>query len=151
MAFGGSARRTCEQQTINQSQCPGQEPDGWPDMTELSWSKFEDNFHDFLMFRVVLWWTCWISGCVIQRTHTCCSFVPLCSKNGVLCRCVDSRQDVIAAFVLTSLVALQDHEEFSSHRLNKDVWSNETILTLLRGNFIFWQRNKTMGQARQAA
>ncbi|CAN0378896.1 unnamed protein product, partial [Laminaria digitata] len=43
---------------------------------------------------------------------------------------------------------LQDHEEFASHRLNKDVWSNETILTLLRGNFVFWQRNKVLGQAR---
>ncbi|CAM9845648.1 unnamed protein product [Ectocarpus sp. 8 AP-2014] len=40
-----------------------------------------------------------------------------------------------------------DHQEFASHRLNKDVWSNETILTLLRGNFIFWQRNKALRQA----
>eukprot|EP00752_Nemacystus_decipiens_P007316 g6547.t1 len=46
------------------------------------------------------------------------------------------------------MVNIQDHEEFASHRLNKDVWSNETILTLLRGNFIFWQRNKTLRQAR---
>lgn len=46
------------------------------------------------------------------------------------------------------LFTLQDHEEFASHRLNKDVWSNETILTLLRGNFIFWQRNKVLRQAR---
>lgn len=44
---------------------------------------------------------------------------------------------------------MQDHEEFASHRLNKDVWSNETILTLLRGNFIFWQRNKALKQARR--
>lgn len=43
---------------------------------------------------------------------------------------------------------VQDHQEFASHRLNKDVWSNETILTLLRGNFIFWQRNKALRQAR---
>ncbi|CAN0124899.1 unnamed protein product, partial [Scytosiphon promiscuus] len=46
------------------------------------------------------------------------------------------------------MVNIQDHEEFASHRLNKDVWSNETILTLLRGNFVFWQRNKTLRQAR---
>ncbi|CAM9768218.1 unnamed protein product, partial [Ectocarpus fasciculatus] len=46
------------------------------------------------------------------------------------------------------MVNIQDHQEFASHRLNKDVWSNETILTLLRGNFIFWQRNKALRQAR---
>lgn len=46
---------------------------------------------------------------------------------------------------------MQDHQEFASHRLNKDVWSNETILTLLRGNFIFWQRNKALRQARFVA
>lgn len=47
--------------------------------------------------------------------------------------------------------SFQDHEEFASHRMNKDVWSNETILTLLRGNFVFWQRNKTLRQARHVS
>lgn len=56
---------------------------------------------------------------------------------------------VVGICLWSSVFGAKDHEEFLSHRLNKDVWSNETILTLLRGNFIFWQRNKTLGQARR--
>lgn len=61
--------------------------------------------------------------------------------------CVGSMRFNCCLFVFWS----QDHEEFASHRMNKDVWSNDTILTLLRGNFVFWQRNKTLRQARHVS
>ena len=41
------------------------------------------------------------------------------------------------------LVNIQCDKEFSSHLLNRDVWTNETLVSLLRMNFIFWQRGKT--------
>jgi hypothetical protein len=45
------------------------------------------------------------------------------------------------------LVNIQDDKEFSSHLLNRDVWTNETLVSLLRMNFIFWQRGKTSQDA----
>eukprot|EP00602_Paraphysomonas_sp_CaronLab_P010279 CAMPEP_0185019474 /NCGR_PEP_ID=MMETSP1103-20130426/2081_1 /TAXON_ID=36769 /ORGANISM="Paraphysomonas bandaiensis, Strain Caron Lab Isolate" /LENGTH=366 /DNA_ID=CAMNT_0027549805 /DNA_START=53 /DNA_END=1153 /DNA_ORIENTATION=+ len=41
------------------------------------------------------------------------------------------------------LVNIQDHNEFSSHLLNRDVWTNETLVSLVRMNFLFWQRGST--------
>ncbi|XP_020593660.1 plant UBX domain-containing protein 7 isoform X2 [Phalaenopsis equestris] len=37
------------------------------------------------------------------------------------------------------LVNLQSTEEFSSHMLNRDTWSNEAVTQTIRTNFIFWQ------------
>ncbi|KAK8952801.1 hypothetical protein KSP40_PGU010330 [Platanthera guangdongensis] len=37
------------------------------------------------------------------------------------------------------LVNLQSTEEFSSHMLNRDTWSNEAVAQIIRTNFIFWQ------------
>lgn len=41
------------------------------------------------------------------------------------------------------LVNIQCDKEFSSHMLNRDVWTNETLVSLLRMNFVFWQRGTT--------
>ncbi len=41
------------------------------------------------------------------------------------------------------LVNIQSHSEFSSHLLNRDVWTNETIESLFRTSFLFWQRGHT--------
>uniref|UniRef100_A0A1D1XQF1 UBX domain-containing protein 7 n=1 Tax=Anthurium amnicola TaxID=1678845 RepID=A0A1D1XQF1_9ARAE len=37
------------------------------------------------------------------------------------------------------LVNLQSTDEFSSHMLNRDTWSNEAVAQTIRSNFIFWQ------------
>lgn len=37
------------------------------------------------------------------------------------------------------LVNIQSMEEFSSHMLNRDTWSNEAVAQTIRTNFIFWQ------------
>lgn len=44
------------------------------------------------------------------------------------------------------LVNLQSDKEFQSHLLNKDTWMDETLQSILRSNFIFWQRGHTSGQ-----
>lgn len=44
------------------------------------------------------------------------------------------------------VVNIQNHEEFSSHQLNRDTWVNETIQMLFspgEGSFTFWQRGHT--------
>lgn len=46
------------------------------------------------------------------------------------------------------LVNLQSHDEFTSHLLNRDVWADETIESLLRGDYLFWQRGHTSVQGR---
>lgn len=38
---------------------------------------------------------------------------------------------------------IQSHHEFMSHTLNRDVWSNDTIDSILRTSFLFWQRGST--------
>ncbi|CAM9755010.1 unnamed protein product [Chrysoparadoxa australica] len=44
------------------------------------------------------------------------------------------------------IVNLQDSTVFASHELNRDVWTNETVETLLRSSFSFWQRTSTSSQ-----
>ena len=46
------------------------------------------------------------------------------------------------------IVNLQSHTEFASHMLNRDTWSNEMIETMLRENFVFWQRGHTSDDGR---
>lgn len=47
------------------------------------------------------------------------------------------------------LVNIQSHEIFDSHLLNRDFWTNETIESIIRSSFYFWQRGSTSqeGQA----
>lgn len=44
---------------------------------------------------------------------------------------------------------IQDHKIFDSHLLNRDVWTNETLVSLIRMNFLFWQRGSTSIDAKQ--
>lgn len=44
---------------------------------------------------------------------------------------------------------IQNHTEFSSHLLNRDVWTDETVESLLHGSFLFWQRGHTSAQGAQ--
>ena len=37
------------------------------------------------------------------------------------------------------LVNLQDNDNFASHRLNRDVWVDDTIVNLVESGFLFWQ------------
>lgn len=39
------------------------------------------------------------------------------------------------------LVNIQQAEVFASHQLNRDVWSDDTIMDVVQGNFLFWQRD----------
>lgn len=41
------------------------------------------------------------------------------------------------------LVNIQSHSEFTSHLLNRDVWTNDTIESLFRTSYLFWQRGHT--------
>ena len=41
------------------------------------------------------------------------------------------------------LVNLQSHEQFSSQLLNRDTWTDETIESILRTTYLFWQRGHT--------
>lgn len=37
------------------------------------------------------------------------------------------------------MVNIQDSKEFSCQQLNRDVWSNDAVRTILAGHFILWQ------------
>jgi len=41
------------------------------------------------------------------------------------------------------LVNIQHHPEFSSHMLNRDTWASDTVESLVRSSFVFWQRGST--------
>eukprot|EP00923_Selenidium_pygospionis_P048241 GHVN01083070.1.p2 GENE.GHVN01083070.1~~GHVN01083070.1.p2 ORF type:complete len:328 (-),score=55.77 GHVN01083070.1:161-1144(-) len=45
------------------------------------------------------------------------------------------------------LVNIQKPDEFATHNLNRDVWSNEMVQEVVRFNFFFWQRNNGSGEA----
>uniref|UniRef100_A0A6T6NHI3 UBX domain-containing protein n=1 Tax=Timspurckia oligopyrenoides TaxID=708627 RepID=A0A6T6NHI3_9RHOD len=38
------------------------------------------------------------------------------------------------------LVNIQAHDEFACHVLNRDIWSNESLQSLIDSSFLFWQR-----------
>lgn len=46
------------------------------------------------------------------------------------------------------LVNIQSHLEFSSQMMNRDTFVDETVITLLRTSFVFWQRG-TIQQSNQ--
>lgn len=37
------------------------------------------------------------------------------------------------------LVHVHDPSDFDSHRMNRDVWSHETLKEIIKGSFVFWQ------------
>lgn len=45
------------------------------------------------------------------------------------------------------LVNIQLHTNFQSHELNSYTWSDETVESLIRENFVFWQRGSTSPDA----
>jgi Thioredoxin-like len=45
------------------------------------------------------------------------------------------------------LVNIQSHEEFASQMLNRDTWVDDTVVSLLRTSFVFWQRGHTCQDA----
>ena len=47
------------------------------------------------------------------------------------------------------LVNIQDACEFQCQVLNRDVWSNEAVKTILREHFIFWQQYKDSEEAKR--
>jgi hypothetical protein len=47
------------------------------------------------------------------------------------------------------LVNIQDACEFQCQVLNRDVWSNEAVKTILREHFIFWQQYKESEEAQR--
>ena len=44
---------------------------------------------------------------------------------------------------------IQDASEFQCQVLNRDVWSNEAVKTILREHFIFWQKYKESEEAQR--
>jgi UBX domain-containing protein 7 len=45
------------------------------------------------------------------------------------------------------LVNIQKEEEFSTHVLNRDVWSNDSVKEILKYGFMFWQKHDTTSSA----
>jgi Thioredoxin-like len=46
------------------------------------------------------------------------------------------------------LVNIQSHLEFSSQMMNRDTFVDETVITLLRTSFVFWQRGTVQQSSR---
>eukprot|EP00879_Flechtneria_rotunda_P024710 GHRR01026216.1.p1 GENE.GHRR01026216.1~~GHRR01026216.1.p1 ORF type:complete len:153 (+),score=60.29 GHRR01026216.1:779-1237(+) len=44
------------------------------------------------------------------------------------------------------LVNVQSADEFATHRLNRDTWSQELVQDMLRNTFVFWQVYNTADQ-----
>ena len=53
-----------------------------------------------------------------------------------------SARDSATAAKKWLMVNIQDACEFQCQVLNRDVWSNEAVKTILREHFIFWQQYK---------
>eukprot|EP00045_Choanoeca_perplexa_P007385 m.66448 g.66448 ORF g.66448 m.66448 type:complete len:405 (-) comp14055_c0_seq1:1924-3138(-) len=49
------------------------------------------------------------------------------------------------------LVNIQDPQNFDSQRLNRDVWKNDLVKEVIRGQFIFWQQYQETPAAAQYA
>lgn len=47
------------------------------------------------------------------------------------------------------MINIQDASEFQCQVLNRDVWSNEAVKTILREHFIFWQQYKESEEAQR--
>ncbi|KAJ4744678.1 UBX domain-containing protein [Rhynchospora pubera] len=47
------------------------------------------------------------------------------------------------------LVNIQSTEEFSSHMLNRDTWTNDTLSQTIKSNFLFWQVYNTTSEGRK--
>ena len=50
-----------------------------------------------------------------------------------------SARDAATAAKKWLLVNIQDAGEFQCQTLNRDVWSNEAVKTIIREHFLFWQ------------
>ena len=42
-------------------------------------------------------------------------------------------------FRSVQLINIQDNNEFASHQLNRDTWSDDNLQSVLSGSFVFWQ------------
>ncbi len=71
--------------------------------------------------------------------------VPRYNDNSSFAKCLHRGKEE-SKFVL---VNIQDPNEFMSHTLNRDVWSNETVEEMLKASFIFWQRDDTHPEGKQ--
>lgn len=47
------------------------------------------------------------------------------------------------------LVNIQNHQDFASHRLNRDTWTHDTVINVIYTHFVFWQRGSTSGDGEQ--
>ena len=50
-----------------------------------------------------------------------------------------SARDAATASKKWLLVNIQDAGEFQCQTLNRDVWSNDAVKTIVREHFLFWQ------------
>ena len=46
------------------------------------------------------------------------------------------------------LLNLQDSKEFDSHRLNRDTWTHDALKELVKGTFLFYQKETRYGLRR---
>ena len=37
------------------------------------------------------------------------------------------------------MVNVQSNDQFGSHQLNRDTWSDPTVASIIMGSFVFWQ------------
>ncbi|KAK9824915.1 hypothetical protein WJX74_005836 [Apatococcus lobatus] len=48
------------------------------------------------------------------------------------------------------LINIQDNNEFASHQLNRDTWSDDNLQSVLSGSFIFWQAQRDAQEGEHA-
>ena len=53
---------------------------------------------------------------------------------------LESAKELAKADKKWLLVNIQNHLEFASSQLNRDTWTDDTVVSIVRSSFIFWQR-----------
>ena len=56
---------------------------------------------------------------------------------------LESAKELAKADKKWLLVNIQNHLEFASSQLNRDTWTDDTVISIVRCSFVFWQRGNT--------
>lgn len=56
---------------------------------------------------------------------------------------LDGAKELAKADKKWLLVNIQSHLEFASSQLNRDTWTDDTVISIVRSTFVFWQRGST--------
>lgn len=84
------------------------------------------NMHDQFLVKVWIWVHSSIVICYINHYGLCFS-VPIQAKD---CGQLENKW---------LMINIQNVQDFACQCLNRDVWSNDAVKTIIREHFIFWQ------------